>query len=72
MISFWISVVPPKMDKTLLKIPRIAALERGADPSIRDELIQADADGWLHMLFAARWHDPVAQQIHDLIQSRKR
>jgi hypothetical protein len=47
-------------------------LERGADPSIRDELIQADADGWLHMLYATRWHDPVAQQIHDLIQSRKR
>ena len=25
MISFWISVVPPKMDRTLLKIPRIAS-----------------------------------------------
>jgi hypothetical protein len=25
MISFWISVVPPKMDRTLLEIPRIAS-----------------------------------------------
>jgi Ankyrin repeats (3 copies) len=47
-------------------------LERGADPSIRDELFQADADGWLHVFFAARWHDPVAQQLHQLIESRSR
>jgi hypothetical protein len=47
-------------------------LERGADPSIRDELLQADADGWLHIFFATRWHDPVTQQLHDLIQSRTR
>jgi ankyrin repeat protein len=47
-------------------------LERGADPSIRDEIIQADADGWLHLLYATRWHDPVPQQIHDLIESRSR
>jgi hypothetical protein len=47
-------------------------LERGADPSIRDELCQADADSWLHICFATRWHDPVTQQIHDLIQSRTR
>jgi ankyrin repeat protein len=47
-------------------------LERGADPSIRDELCQADADGWLHICFATHWHDPVTQQIHDLIQSRTR
>ena len=45
-------------------------LERGADPSIRDELFQADADGWLHMWFATRWHDPVTQQLHQLIESR--
>jgi ankyrin repeat protein len=45
-------------------------LERGADPSIRDELFQADADGWQHINFATRWHDPVIQQIHDLIESR--
>ncbi|MGH3208454.1 MAG: ankyrin repeat domain-containing protein [Trebonia sp.] len=44
-------------------------LQRGADPSIRDELFQADADGWLHIFFATRWHDPVTQQIHDLIES---
>jgi hypothetical protein len=47
-------------------------LERDADPSIRDELLQAGADGWLHIFFAARWHDPETQQIHDLIQSRTR
>jgi Ankyrin repeats (3 copies) len=47
-------------------------LERAADPSIRDEIVQVDADGWLHILFATRWHDPVTQQIHELIQSRKR
>jgi hypothetical protein len=39
---------------------------------IRDELFQADADGWLHMFFATRWHDPVTQQLHDLIESRSR
>ena len=47
-------------------------MERGADPSIRDELFQADADGWLHVFFATRWHDPETQQLHDLIQSRTR
>jgi ankyrin repeat protein len=47
-------------------------LERGADPSIRDELFQADADGWLHVFFATRQHDPVTRQLHDLIQSRTR
>jgi hypothetical protein len=47
-------------------------LERGADPSIRDELFQADADLWLHMFFATRWHDPVTQQLHHLIESRSR
>ena len=46
-------------------------LERGADPSIRNEF-QADADALLHIMFAASWHDPVTQQIHDLIQSRTR
>ena len=45
-------------------------LERGADPSIRDELLQAGAGGWLHLFFATRWHDPVTQQIHDLTESR--
>jgi hypothetical protein len=44
-------------------------LEHGADPFIRDQLAQADADGWLHMLFATRWHDPVIQQLHQLIES---
>jgi hypothetical protein len=47
-------------------------LERGADPSIRDDLFHADADGWLHIWFAARPHDPLTQQLHDLIESRSR
>jgi len=47
-------------------------LERGADPSLRDELFHADADSWLHMLFATDWHDPVTQQLHHLIESRSR
>ncbi len=47
-------------------------LERGADPSICDALFQIDADGWLHMFHAAHPHDPVTQQIHDLIESRSR
>ena len=47
-------------------------LDRGADPSIRDDLFHADADGWLHMFSAARAHDPVTQQIHDLIGTRSR
>jgi hypothetical protein len=51
-----------------LEVARLL-LERGADPSISDELAQADADGWLHMLFATRWHDPVIQQLHQLIES---
>ncbi|MFI7131490.1 hypothetical protein ACIBQ1_37840 [Nonomuraea sp. NPDC050153] len=47
-------------------------LERGADPSIRDDLLQIDADGWLHMSHAAHPHDPVTQRIHDLIETRSR
>jgi Ankyrin repeat len=47
-------------------------LERGADPSLRDELLQGDAHAWLHILFATRWHDPVTQQLHELIESRAR
>jgi Ankyrin repeats (many copies) len=47
-------------------------LERGGDPSIRDELFQADADGWLRIFYATRWDDPVTQQIHHLIESRSR
>jgi hypothetical protein len=45
-------------------------LERGADPSIRDELFQADPDGWLHIFFATRWHDPATQQLHHLLDPR--
>jgi len=47
-------------------------LERGADPTIRDELLDADADAMLHVYFATRWHDPVTQQLHDLLESRSR
>ncbi|MFI9555285.1 ankyrin repeat domain-containing protein [Nonomuraea endophytica] len=44
-------------------------LERGADPSTRDDLLHTDADGWLRITFAARPHDPEAQQLHNLIAS---
>jgi hypothetical protein len=54
-----------------LKVIRLL-LERGADPSIRDDLFHADADGWLHIWFAARPHDPLTQQLHDLIETRSR
>lgn len=47
-------------------------LQHGADPSIRDDLFQADADGWLHIFLAARPHDPLTQQLHDLIETRSR
>ncbi|MEO3871038.1 ankyrin repeat domain-containing protein [Nonomuraea sp. B12E4] len=47
-------------------------LERGADPSVRDDLLQTDADGWLHISHAAHPHDPLTQQLHDLIRSRSR
>jgi hypothetical protein len=47
-------------------------LERGADPSIRDDLFQSDADGWLHIFHAAHPHDPVTQQLHELIETRSR
>jgi hypothetical protein len=47
-------------------------LERGADPSIRDELLHADADGLVRLLFATMWRDPVARQIRKLIKSRPR
>ncbi|MFC5833790.1 ankyrin repeat domain-containing protein [Nonomuraea insulae] len=47
-------------------------LERGSDPSIRDDLLRIDADGWLRIAFAARPHDRVAQQLHDLIESGSR
>jgi hypothetical protein len=47
-------------------------LERGADPSIRDEMLHADAEAMLHVYFATRWHDPVTQQLHDLLESRAR
>ena len=47
-------------------------LERGADPSIRDDLFQSDADGWLHIFHAAHPHDPLTQQLHELIETRSR
>ena len=47
-------------------------LERGADPSIRDEMFHADADALLHVYFATEWHDPVTQQLHALLESRPR
>jgi hypothetical protein len=32
----------------------------------------ADADATLHVYFATKWHDPVIQQLHHLIESRSR
>jgi hypothetical protein len=52
-----------------LEVARLL-LERGADPSIRDEMLQADAGATLRVYFATRWHDPVTQQLHDLLESR--
>jgi hypothetical protein len=72
MISFWISWCRRRWTKLCSRSLASLPLERGAGPSIRDELLRADADGWLHMLDATRWHDSVTRQIHDLIQSRKR
>jgi Ankyrin repeats (many copies)/Ankyrin repeats (3 copies) len=54
-----------------LEVARLL-LERGADPSIRDEMLHADADAMLHVYFATRWHDPVTRQLHDLLESRSR
>ena len=47
-------------------------LERGADPSIRDDLLHVDPDAMLHVYFATEWHDPVTQQLHELLESRSR
>jgi hypothetical protein len=47
-------------------------LERGADPSLRDELFHVDADGLVRLLFATMWRDPVARQLRKLIKSRSR
>ena len=45
-------------------------LERDADPSVRDEMLHADADAMLRVFFATRWHDPVTQQLRQLLESR--
>ncbi|GAA2208294.1 hypothetical protein GCM10009850_037520 [Nonomuraea monospora] len=42
-------------------------LERGADPSIRDDLLQADAEGWLNLCFGTRPDDPVARRLRELV-----
>ncbi|UBU18689.1 ankyrin repeat domain-containing protein [Nonomuraea gerenzanensis] len=47
-------------------------LERGADPSVRDDLLRADAGGWVRIAFAARPHDPVARRLQYLFESRTR
>jgi hypothetical protein len=54
-----------------LKVIRLL-LERGADPSVRDELLHADADAMLRVYFATSWHDPLTRQLHDLLESRSR
>ncbi len=52
-----------------LEVARLL-LERGADPSIRDQMLHADAEATLRVYFATRWHDPVTQQLHDLLKAR--
>lgn len=47
-------------------------LERGADPSIREDLFHIDADGWLRISHAAHPQDPVTQHLHDLLEARSR
>ncbi|MFI6316555.1 ankyrin repeat domain-containing protein [Nonomuraea sp. NPDC050556] len=42
-------------------------LERGADPSLRDDLFQTDVDGWLHIFHAGTLHEPETEQIHRLL-----
>jgi hypothetical protein len=45
-------------------------LERGADPSRREELIPFGAEGLVAVLFATDRHDPVIRQLHELLKPR--
>ena len=45
-------------------------MERGADPSIRGEIVPFDAEGLVGMFFAVDGHDPVIRQLHELLKSR--
>jgi hypothetical protein len=45
-------------------------MERGADPSRREELIPFGAEGLVAVLFATDRHDPVIRQLHELLKPR--
>ena len=45
-------------------------IERGADPSRREELIPFGAEGLVAVLFATDRHDPVIRQLHELLKPR--
>ena len=45
-------------------------IERGADPSRREELIPFGAEGMVAVLFATDQHDPVIRQLHELLKPR--
>ena len=45
-------------------------IERGADPSRREELIPFGAEGLVAVLFATDQHDPVIRQLHELLKPR--
>ena len=47
-------------------------MERGADPSIRDEFVPLGAAGLLGVLSAVDGRDPVIRQLRKLIKSRTR
>jgi ankyrin repeat protein len=47
-------------------------MERGADPSIRGELVPFDAAGLLGIFSAVDGRDPVIRQLRKLIKSRPR
>jgi hypothetical protein len=47
-------------------------LERGADPSVRDELLHNDGYGMVRLLFATGEHDPVIRQLRELMKSPSR
>lgn len=46
-------------------------LERGADPSIREGMFNADADGILHLALVTRPHHPTTKELDDLIAAHQ-
>lgn len=46
-------------------------LERGTDPSIREGMFKADADGILHLTLVTRPHHPTTRELDDLIAAHQ-